>query len=290
MRPLAGLVLVLAATSHAQTPAEALKGSTATITAKELPDAYRPVALGSSDGGFGGFGIYALAGIGSGGEGGEAKRSSMLFSLMGITFVDPDEFSALLDGKRARIKGYAMDLASLLRSAKAGERATPAPVFTETWIEGGRVAQWSPRPALSKAAILATFGAAEDGVADKAKALSNVKQVALGFILYASDYDDHFPKADSTAKAKTLVMPYVKSQEIWTTANGRILYNTSLSGIADTSIESPASTVLVWEEQPASDGMRAVGFADGHAKRVSQAEWDRLWAAELARRKVGKKG
>ncbi len=294
MRVLSGLLLVLAAVpAFSQSPADALRGATAKITASELPDGYRAVSLGDASGP-GGLGVYGLMGLGAGGgEGAEAAKSSLFFSLLGATFVDPDEFAALLDGKRPRVKGYSVDFVAMVADS-TGTRGggVPTPVFTETWIEAARVVQWSPRPALTKARILEVFG--KGGVpgetaGDRTVGLSNVKQVALGLMMYASDEDDKFPKADSTAAARALVMPYLKSEEVWTSpAGGRILYNTALSGVAQTSLEKVAETPLVWEEKAAPDGTRAVGFADGHAKRVGEAEWSRLWKDELRRRAEAK--
>lgn len=295
MRALLALSLVLlAACVSAQTPADSLRGNSAPLKAADLPMSFRAVSLGSGDP-LGGLGIYGLAfASGGGGGGSDQERSSLLFSLMGATFVDPDEFAALLDGKRARIRGYALDLATMMRDSmnkEGGRGQTPAPVFTETWIEGGRVGQWSPRPGLTRDLILKTFNPANPrtGVAAETLSLSNVKQIALGMIMYSSDFDDHFPKADSTPRAKALVLPYVKSEEVWKSpSGGGYLYNTALSGVSQTAIEQPAETLLVWQEQPFPDGRRAVGFTDGHAKRVEGDEWNRLWVLELRRRQKAK--
>lgn len=101
----------------------------------------------------------------------------------------------------------------------------------------------------------------------------------------AGDYDDHFPKADSSPKAKGLVMPYIKSEAVFKSpSGGGYLYNTALSGALSTSIAQPDRILLVWQEIPFPNGVRAVGFADGHAKNVDAGEWDRLWSMEQRRR------
>lgn len=292
---ISGLLFVLAAApALAQSPADALRGTAAKITATGLPDGYRAVSLGDA-GGAGGLGIYGLMGVGmsSGGGGSEAAKSSLFFALLGTTFVEPDEFAALLEGKRPRIKGYVIDFGAMIADSTGENRGSmPTPVFTETWIEAGRVVQWSPRPALTKARILEVFGKEDvpgSSAAARSSALSNVKQIALGFIIYSGDADDKFPKADSTAIAKSLVMPYTKNEKIWTTpAGGRVLYNVALSGVDATSLENPAETLLVWEEKAYPDGTRAVAFADGHAKREDEAEWSRVWKDELKRRAEAK--
>ena len=113
--------------------------------------------------------------------------------------------------------------------------------------------------------------------AQKAAALSNMKQVALSAMLYCSDYDDVFPYANSTSQAQSQLLPYLKNKSLFSSPNGgRILYNTSLSGVSAVSIPSPAEVVLFYEEQTWPDGTRAVGYCDGHAKMVDQATWAKI--------------
>lgn len=287
MRLLPAFVVLLAASAHAQSPSDILRAPSHAVRAADLPDGYRAVALGTGEEGFGGLGIFAMSGFAMRGGSAEESQSALLFSLTGASFVDPDEFAQLLDGKRPRIRAYTLDLTAMMAASTRGVR-TPAPIFTESWIETGRVTQWSPRPGLTKAAILSVFGnsgRSGDMPADRSTALSNVKQVALALLIYSTDNDDRFPKADSSAKARALTHPYTKSDELWQTPGGtRVLYNVALSGVSSTSLSDPAATLLVWEEKPASDGTRAIAFTDGHAKRVSESEWDRLWSAELGRR------
>ena len=289
MRPFLGIVLFvsLAPFARSQSVADALRSPVKSLTVADLPATYRAVSIG--EGGMNSLSLYALAGIGGGST--EDERSGVLFSLIGATFVDPDEFSELLEGKRPRVRGYSLDFANMIREStgKGAGRETPTPVFAETWIEGGRILQWSPRPAISREALLKVFG--EPGkpnvAAAKSAALSNAKQAALGIMMYLSDSDEKFPNADSTAKAQSVVEPYTKSAEIWKNPNpngGRLLYNTSLSRTTQAAIESPSETLLLWDEKAWPDGTRVVAFTDGHVKSVSASEWTALWAAELRRR------
>lgn len=115
MRALVALSLLLfAALTGAQNPADALRGTAAPIAAKDLPESFRAVSLGGDPSG--GFGIYGFA-FAASGAGPDQARSSLLFSLLGVTFVDPDEFAALLDGKRARIRGYGLDFPGMVLSS-----------------------------------------------------------------------------------------------------------------------------------------------------------------------------
>jgi hypothetical protein len=38
----------------------------------------------------------------------------------------------------------------------------------------------------------------------------------------------------------------------------------------------PFETVVLYEARPAADGTRGLMFSDGHAKRVTEAEWPEL--------------
>ena len=117
--------------------------------------------------------------------------------------------------------------------------------------------------------------------------VSNAKQVALAITMYEQDYDEHFPNADSTAKAQAAVHPYLKNDEVWASRNpngGRLLYNASLSKRSLAQIDVTASTLLVWDEKPWPDGSRVVAYVDGHVKVATRDDWDRIWKAELRRR------
>ena len=85
---------------------------------------------------------------------GSNEQSLMLFSLFGTVFVDPDEFASLLDGKLPRIRAYTLDLASMARTRPMDSPTALIPVFTESWIEAGRIVQWSPRPEINRESII----------------------------------------------------------------------------------------------------------------------------------------
>jgi hypothetical protein len=112
--------------------------------------------------------------------------------------------------------------------------------------------------------------------------------VGLALMMYMSDHDDFFPKADSSAKAKDLVMPYLKNAAVWDTSSpSRLLYNTALSNKSQPMIENPADTIMLWEENSGL-GVRTVVYTDGHAKFLTPAQWAAAWKQELARRKKQK--
>lgn len=113
--------------------------------------------------------------------------------------------------------------------------------------------------------------------AQKAACLSNVKQICLGILMLANDYDDvfHF-KPDNWVKA---IMPYVKNNNIFHCPNdksGAVSYsvNPYLAGKNETKVAAPADTVLVYEGSKLKlnfrhGGSACVGFADGHVRMVT---------------------
>jgi hypothetical protein len=104
----------------------------------------------------------------------------------------------------------------------------------------------------------------------EAEAMDRLKSLGLATHIYAADYDDHFPAADSTAKVRQLVLPYAKSLEIFepVTKGGQVLYNTNLSGVPLIKIKDIAE-VPMWFEKFANPAT-AVGvtYGDGHVKLI----------------------
>jgi len=280
-------LLLLAAVSVAQpSPAEVLRGPLNRIDASQLPEKFRAVLLGQAEPASLGV-FYVATFLGSGSP--ESEQVLLLYSLVGTSFVDPDEFAELLEGKRARVRSFALDVVRMTRLSRKGTGETPAPFFVETWLEKGQIGQWSPRPRVTREAILKVFGRSKEQEADADinKTLSNVKQASLAIAIYCADSDDVFPSADSTAKVQQQTFPYTKNQNIWKSLNpegGRILYNTSVSGTSVSMLERPAETLLLWDEKPWPDGRRVVAFADGHAKIVDGQDWGALWNGERKRR------
>lgn len=279
--------LAVAALVAAQqpTPAEALRAAPKQYTVKDIPDTYRALSLGTE-----GFNMMAMYGMASmGGQNGGPE--TLLYKLFNATWVDPDEFKAALEGKVPRIRALTLDLGSMIRPGAGSE--IPEPVFREGWLEASHIGSWSPLNELRKEELIKTFGAGDvqNSTVDETAALSQVKQISIGVLLYSGDFDDVLPKTNSTSQTATAIAPYLKSDSLWKTKNpagSRILYNVALSGMSMVSIESPAETLMLWEENAWADGTRAVGYTDGHAKRLNEAQWQRLWKAELSRREMMK--
>lgn len=115
--------------------------------------------------------------------------------------------------------------------------------------------------------------------AKRTYALSNVKQVSTAMMILLSDTEDIFPYVQSTAQMFELTMPYMKNNELTKSVNpngGRLLFNISLAGVSSVDLEAPQDVPMVYDEKPWPDGRWLVGFADSHAKFLTQAEWDAL--------------
>jgi len=109
--------------------------------------------------------------------------------------------------------------------------------------------------------------------------------------MYASDYDDVMPYAQSTATVKYVTWPYLKNAESWKSHNpagSKFYFNMALAGSSLIDVESPAETVMFYESTAWEDGSRCVAFADGHVKMVSAEDWTML--SETLRLKLPKHG
>ena len=122
--------------------------------------------------------------------------------------------------------------------------------------------------------------------ADASTCLSNLKQLGLAMMMYASDYDERFPPAESWSDA---LMPYIKNSAVFAcpTDEGHehsYAYNQALSGKSLAEVQRPAETVLLfesdageksaadagssWPATPRHDGMTGVAYSDGHCKMM----------------------
>ena len=123
--------------------------------------------------------------------------------------------------------------------------------------------------------FVSPFGEAIEA-APQTRTLSNIKQISLGMLMYASDYDDLTPYAQSTKTVEYVISPYVLNNELFKSLNpdrSRFLFNMAIAGVNMTDIPSPAETVMFYESRAWPDGLRVVSFCDGHAKIVTEEEW-----------------
>jgi prepilin-type processing-associated H-X9-DG protein len=180
-----------------------------------------------------------------------------------------------------------------LVNAKSISTITPLPDMTrEKFLEFLAKANESMKTGPGSTPPESSAAAPETALSSQVQGLSNIKQLALAAHMYASDYDDVFPYAQSTATVKAVTMPYLKSIEAWTTHNpseSRFLFNMAVAGALLGEIDSPNEVVLFYESAPWPDGRRHVAFCDGHARTVSEDEWTRLKETlKLKLRKIGR--
>lgn len=107
---------------------------------------------------------------------------------------------------------------------------------------------------------------------------SNLKQIMLGVLQYAQDYDEKFPPMQSMYQLKKAIYPYIKNDAVFKQPSNDKFYvpNVALSKKSMASIDFPPTFAAIYEADFGSDGKRGVGFADGHVKRVTPAEWTKI--------------
>lgn len=297
----AGALLLPYATVMAQGIKEVLhgQGPATTLAPKDLPDDYRAVRIAvtasQSDTLLGYAPLFSLADSSSR----TPDMISRITSIAGDSWTNGDIFT--IEGERFLVT-YVLGLDQLalaLRGNTSPETASEAPsqgpsnpkwpaprplAFTLKLVKVSSIESIAPDPQWTKADILrlldANGGMAEIAEQNNQKqTFSNIKQIALATMLYASDYDDVTPYVQNTKTVQTVTAPYVKNMDVWKTLNpngGRILFNIALGGVATSSIPAPAEAIMYYESNPWPDGRRCVAFADGHAKIVDEPEWLRL--------------
>lgn len=111
------------------------------------------------------------------------------------------------------------------------------------------------------------------GKARQTSCLSNMKQLAVGTLMYAQDNGNVYPQAPSWL---TDIQPYVKVS-LSCPAGAEYVMNPRVSGQPLAAIMDPSQTVLAYEArggQPAfvHEGSCNVAFCDGHARAISESQ------------------
>lgn len=115
-------------------------------------------------------------------------------------------------------------------------------------------------------------------------AMSNVKQICLGTIMYSQDYDEKLPP--SAAKFKTDIMPYIKNEAVFTSpldpaGTESFKLNPQIAGKTTAIIQFPENTVMIYEGEYKKplyryEGKAIIGFADGHVMLLTPEEVAKL--------------
>ncbi len=127
--------------------------------------------------------------------------------------------------------------------------------------------------AIFAAILLPVFGRAKDK-AQQTQCMSNLKQLEMAMLIYATERKEVLPPADSWEEA---IAEYIGDAAILTCpkTGKRYVFNEALGGMDIKHIEDPARTPMLWE--PAVDaeglvgphmGQFTVGYVDGHVTVV----------------------
>jgi hypothetical protein len=186
--------------------------------------------------------------------------------------------------------GYALNLAIEGKSTNAFDPSTTVLTFDSTEIKRNADADVSTMPEPGRYQGRNTIGMADGYVVDSelvtdplTEARRRIKAIALGALMYASDYDDVLPTANWVDET----MPYVRSEHpfISPAFEGQpgkygFAYNELIVGDPMSAISSPASTELYFDSTVLSRnavaststmpvpgryaGTNVISFVDGH--------------------------
>lgn len=144
------------------------------------------------------------------------------------------------------------------------------------------------------AAGLIASGQGEDKMAaDQAATLSRGKQIAVGLLIYTSDYDDVLPWPQDSPSCWRAIDPYVKNREVFKTLNpngGMFAFNMAVGGVSMTAIREPAETIMVYETQVWPDGRRLGANVDSSTRLFKPEAWaERAKSLKLKLKRTAKK-
>ncbi len=116
-------------------------------------------------------------------------------------------------------------------------------------------------------------------VINQSESLTSLKNLNIALSLYANDYDEIFPNAPTKQIVKTLIFPYVKSEDTFIDQNTNIPFewNSFLSGKSLNSMDfAPFATFYVGN--PSIPDSRPVVSFNRVAKLYTEADWTKLKA------------
>jgi len=109
--------------------------------------------------------------------------------------------------------------------------------------------------------------------------ISSLRQLALGTQMYAQDNDGQYPPLDTEAEMQAALLPYLGGADemfIDPMSGEPFQPNIWLSKKFERDVPRPSEMAVLYQKEPGPDGMLAVGFADGSAKFVDAAEWEKI--------------
>ena len=122
------------------------------------------------------------------------------------------------------------------------------------------------------AMVVLGFAGAQGGATANG-CMSNLKQVALGTLMYSQDYDETLPAMKTTTAFQTGLQPYTKNTAIFSCPDTNAVYqpNAKLHRAKMAKIKAPATTWLVSDPKPHADKLWTVAYVDGHVKREAKS-------------------
>lgn len=124
---------------------------------------------------------------------------------------------------------------------------------------------------------LAEVFAADENAKRKARRMesrNNLERITLTIIDYEHKHNLYFPKMATAADLKALFDEEWQKILIQPGTNEPYLPNPNLSGKAQKVIKTRMElTVMVYEASPDVDGVRLVGYCDGHVAEVPEKDW-----------------
>ncbi len=152
-----------------------------------------------------------------------------------------------------------------------------------------------PRPAPPPPDPMSGANASERAKATACQ--SNLKQVALGMLMYAQDWDEAYVLADRWPEA---IQPYLHNNALYVCPSDPLPYrsqldailmsytmNQALDGKLLKHTAAPAETPMIFDGDELSGGQTnarfrhegtvGVAYSDGHVRLVPQADWDAWW-------------
>ena len=112
--------------------------------------------------------------------------------------------------------------------------------------------------------------------AQDSSSASNLKQLGLAIMQYSQANKDNFPPMNSMESLKAAVSSFTgATSDIYAQPSTKILYsvNSALSAKPIMQIADPSQIVMIYETDLGTNDSRAVLFADGHVKRMSEQDW-----------------
>lgn len=162
---------------------------------------------------------------------------------------------------------------TLTPSSGGGSEGSPLLVM-------GQIRPFSFAVALASSPELVKIFENARNAARAASCTSNMKQIALGVMMYTQDYDELTP--NKPAAYADQIFPYVKNRAVFTcpldpAGTSSYTFNSGIAGVPLSAMADPAKTVMIYEGKDGKlnykhDGQAVVGFMDGHCKLLKPEE------------------